>query len=461
MSRKTRKERDSLGEIEVPANCYYGAQTERSKENFVISYEKVPLEVIHALALVKQACAEVNCKLGILSEEKKDLICAAAKRIQKGEMDDQFPLKVWQTGSGTQTNMNVNEVISNLCIEAVGGVLGSKKPIHPNDDVNMSQSSNDTFPSAMHIAAKLLIHKKLIPSLQNLKESFRKKSKEFRGIIKVGRTHMMDAAPLTLEQEFSGFVQQLADAIEAIEYGVECISHLALGGTAVGTGLNAPKNFGEITAERISHLTGQMFSTSPNKFSALSANDGLVVLSGALRLIATIYYKIASDIRLSASGPRCGLGELVLPANEPGSSIMPGKVNPTQCEAMTMVAVQVMGNDAAIVFASSQGQFQLNTMRPVMIFNLIQSIHLLADMAKSFDERCLTGIKPNIMNIQNHLNRSLMQATALNREIGYDQASKIVKKATSENISLKEAAVSLNLLSADKFDEIVDPKKMV
>lgn len=458
---KHRIEKDSLGEVEVPTKFYYGAQTQRSLHNFSIGKEKIPIEVVYALVLIKQACAEVNAKLDLLALDKKDLIIAACKRIKSGDLDEHFPLKVWQTGSGTQTNMNVNEVISNLAIESVGGTLGSKKPIHPNDDVNMSQSSNDTFPSAMHISAKLLVHSKLIPSLKKFKEALHKKSKEFRSVIKVGRTHMMDAAPLTFGQEFSGYEEQIKLAIEAIEYGIECISNIAIGGTAVGTGLNAPKDFGEHVAERLSTLTGQIFTSSVNKFSSLSGNDGIVTLSSALRQLATVYYKIASDIRLSASGPRCGIAELVLPANEPGSSIMPGKVNPTQCEAMTMVAVQVMGNDSSIAIGASQGQFQLNVMRPMMIYNLIQSIHLLADTADSFREKCLEGLKPNIENVQQHLNRSLMQATALNREIGYDQASQIVKKAAKENLSLKEAALSLELLSEKQFDEIVDPEKMI
>lgn len=458
---KTRVERDSLGEVHVPADKYYGAQTERSRENFLIGGEKMPIEVIHALAVIKKAAAIVNSELGLLPKEKRDLIVRAADEVALGKWDDQFPLVVWQTGSGTQTNMNVNEVISNRAIELAGGKLGTKEPIHPNDHVNMSQSSNDTFPSAMHISATLLIRKKLLPHLNILHDALKAKAGEFREIIKTGRTHLMDAAPLTLGQEFSGYAAQIEYGIKAIERGLKGLSELAIGGTAVGTGLNAPPKFGEKMAKEISELTKEHFVSASNKFQALSSQDAILEMSGTLRTLAASLMKIANDVRWSGSGPRCGLAELLLPANEPGSSIMPGKVNPTQSEALTMVAVQVIGNDMKIAFAGSQGNFQLNVFMPLIIFNLIQSIHLLADSAINFTKKCIIGIKPNVKMIQSHLERSLMLATALNREIGYDKASQIVKKAYSEDITLKEAAVKLGLLTAKRFDEIVDPKKML
>ncbi len=461
MSHRFRTETDTLGSIQVPADRYWGAQTERSLLNFPIGSDKMPIEVIHALALVKKAAAIVNAEIGHLPEEKKELICAVCDEILSGQLDSHFPLVVWQTGSGTQTNMNVNEVISNRCIETVGGALGSKKPIHPNDDVNQSQSSNDAFPSAMHIAAQLLIRKKLLPALTELYQALTSKAYEWRDLVKIGRTHLMDAAPLTLGQEFSGYAAQIAHAIEAIESGLEKLAELALGGTAVGTGLNAPPQFGVRAAEVISQLTGVLFTSAPNKFAALAAHDALVQTSGNLRQTAVAFMKIASDIRLLGSGPRCGLHELFLPENEPGSSIMPGKVNPTQCEAMTMVAVEVVGNDAAVAFGGSLGQFELNVFKPVMIYNVLRSIHLLADVAKNFVDKCINGLRPNERRIDAYVHNSLMLATALNTAIGYDKAAQIVKKAYAEDTSLKQAAIALGALSAEQFDALVDLKKMV
>lgn len=458
---KMRKETDSLGEVLVPVDKLYGAQTERSLENFRIGKEKMPIEIIKALAIIKKAAAIVNTELKLLSKEKKNVIIKACDEIIAGKLDDHFPLTVWQTGSGTQTNMNLNEVISNYCIKKVGGELGSKDPIHPNDDVNKSQSSNDTFPTAMHIASVQLIHEKLLPALHVFHKALKQKSREFKDIVKVGRTHLMDATPLTLGQEFSGYAQQIEEGIRAITFATKALYPIALGGTAVGTGINAPTRYSSKVAQVLKKLTGYPFVSAPNKFEALAANDAIVEVSGSLKRIACSYMKIANDIRLLASGPRCGIGEIILPANEPGSSIMPGKVNPTQCEAMTMVSAQVMGNDTTITVAGSMGQFELNVFKPVMIYNLIQSIHLLADSAMSFTEKCLVGIKPNRKRIKEHLENSLMLATALNTKIGYDKASQIVKKAYEENITLKEAALKLRFLSSGEFDRIVDPKKMV
>jgi len=456
-----RIETDSLGEVRVPKDRYFGAQTERSKENFPIGSEKMPLEVVHALALLKRSAAIINCELGLLAREKRDLIVKAADEVIEGKLDGHFPLSVWQTGSGTQTNMNVNEVISNRAIEISGGVLGSKTPIHPNDHVNLSQSSNDLFPSAMHIAATLLIRKKLLPHLQIFYKGLSEKAEEFQGIIKTGRTHLMDAAPLTLGQEFSGYAAQIQHSIQAIERALGPLSELALGATAVGTGLNAHPKYAALAIKEINRATGLSFISAPNKFQALSSMDAILGMSGALRQLACDCMKIANDIRWSGSGPRCGIGELILPANEPGSSIMPGKVNPTQSESMAMVAVQVMGNDVTIGIAGSQGNFQLNVYMPVVIYNLLQSIHLLADVSLNFYKKCLKEIKPNEKRIRENLERSLMLATALNSEIGYDKASQIVKKAYEEDTTLKEAALDLGFLSADRFDEIVDPRKMV
>ncbi len=457
----TRIEKDTMGEVRVPADKYWGAQTERSLENFRIGSNKMPIEVIHALALIKKAAAMANAELGVLSKAKRDLICSAADEVLAGLLDLHFPLLVWQTGSGTQTNMNVNEVISNRAIELAGGVMGSKKPIHPNDDVNHSQSSNCAFPTAMHIAAVSLVRKSLLPALTHLDKALQKKAHEFKDIIKIGRTHLMDAAPLTLGQEFSGYAAQIQHAIQAIESAIRPLMEIVLGGTAVGTGLNAPVHFDTKVASIIAKLTGHPFTTALNKFAGIASHDAIVGLSGALRQVAIAFLKIGNDIRWLGSGPRCGLNELNLPENEPGSSIMPGKVNPTQCEAMTMVAVQVMGNDAAIALAGSQGSFELNAYKPVMIHNLIHSIHLLADVSNNFCEKCLLGIEPNTKKIGEYVENSLMLATALNDSIGYELAAKIVKMAYNEDMSLKEAAVQLGVLTAEKFDQLVDLKKMI
>jgi fumarate hydratase class II len=458
---KNRKETDSLGSIDVPSDKYWGAQTQRSIENFPIGNEQMPIELIHALGIVKKAAALVNYDLKLLSKEKKDLIVKVCDELFAGALNDHFRLVVWQTGSGTQTNMNVNEVIANRAIELAKGVLGSKKPIHPNDDVNMSQSSNDVFPTAMHIATVRAVESTLIPHLRLLMKGLQKKAKEFDSIIKVGRTHLMDAAPLTLGQEFSGYAAQIEHGIRAVESALQPVLQLALGGTAVGTGLNAPKGYDKKVAAKIAELTSYPFVTAPNKFEALASNDALVMLSGALKTLACAFMKIANDIRWLASGPRAGLGELILPENEPGSSIMPGKVNPTQSESMTMVAVQVMGNDTTIGIAGSMGNFELNVFKPVIIYNLLQSIRLLSDVAKNFHDKCLVGIKPNKERIKNLLDSSLMLATALNPVIGYDKASKIVQKAYKENLTLKQAAVKLNILTEKEFDKLVDPRKMI
>ncbi len=455
-----RIEKDSLGEVEVPEDRYYGAQTKRSLDNFPIGEERMPIEVVYALALIKKAAAMVNAELSLLPEKKGKAIIEVCDEILGGKWDDHFPLVVWQTGSGTQTNMNVNEVIANRASEMLGGKRGSKL-VHPNDDVNCSQSSNDTFPTAMHIAASLMIQNFLIPSLIKLRDTLNAKAKAFDQIIKIGRTHLMDATPLTLGQEFSGYVSQLDHGLNALENALPHLSELAIGGTAVGTGINTHPEYAGRMAEKIAELTNYPFISAPNKFEALAANDAVVETSGVLKRIACSLMKIANDIRWLASGPRCGLGEILLPANEAGSSIMPGKVNPTQCEAMTMVSVQVMGNDATIGFAGALGNFELNVYKPVMIYNLLQSIRLLSDACTSFNDKCATGIEPNLVRIKQHLDSSLMLATALNRELGYDTAARIVKKAHAENLTLKEAALALNLLTAERFDEIVDPKKMI
>lgn len=456
-----RIETDSFGEVKVPSDRYYGVNTQRSLENFAIGNERMPIEVIHALCLVKKAAAVVNVKLKLLPEKKGKIIAEVCDEILAGKLDDHFPLSVWQTGSGTQTNMNVNEVIANRATEKLGGKLGSKEMIHPNDDVNCSQSSNDTFPTAMHIAASLMIYERLIPSITTLRETLNSKANAFKSIVKMGRTHLMDAAPLTLGQEFSGYVSQLDHGLVLVENILPTLSELAIGGTAVGTGLNAHPEYGKMMAEKISELTEYPFFSAPNKFEALAANDAVVEASGAMRRLACSLMKIANDIRWLASGPRSGIGEITLPANEAGSSIMPGKVNPTQCEAMAMVVTQVMGNDVTIGVAGSLGNFELNVFKPVMIYNLLQSIELLADVMMSFNNKCAVGIEPNLVRIKHNLDNSLMLATALNRELGYDAATRIVKKAHAENLTLKEAALSLNLLTEQRFDEIVDPKKMV
>ena len=457
---ETRTETDSMGEIEVPAHFYYGAQTARSLIHFDIGAETMPRELIRGMGILKKASALVNAELGLLPESIKDLIAKAADEVIDGKLDDHFPLRVWQTGSGTQSNMNSNEVIANRGIELAGGVIGSKDPVHPNDHVNMGQSSNDTFPTAMHIAAVESIREALIPSLVSLTKSFRNKSTEFKDIIKIGRTHLMDATPLTLGQEFSGYTTQLEYALDRINGCMPRMYQIALGGTAVGTGLNSHRDFPEKVAKQIADITGCPFVTAPNKFESLAAHDAIVEASGVLKTIACSLMKIANDIRWLGSGPRCGIGEIILPANEPGSSIMPGKVNPTQSEAMTMVAAQVIGNDTAINVGGSSGNFELNVFKPVMIYNLLQSIRLLADSCRSFNDHCVAGIEPNKTQIEKHLHGSLMLVTALNPHIGYDNAAKVAKKAYQQNTTLKESAVALGLLTDEEFDEKVRPEKM-
>jgi len=456
-----RTETDSLGEVKVPNDKYYGAQTQRSLENFPIGIEKIPLEVIHALGTIKKAAAHVNAALGLLPQDKAELIIEAAEAVEDGKLDAHFPLAVWQTGSGTQSNMNVNEVISNYANELAGEPLGTKKPIHPNDHVNMSQSSNDVFPTAEFVAGLRLINKKLLPALRTFHVEMTRKAESFAPYVKTGRTHLMDAVPLTLGQEFSGYASQIAHGIEAVENAIPHLCELALGGTAVGTGINTHPDFPVSVAKKLAAITEIPFVTAPNKFEAISADDPIIEMSGALKRLAVSFYKIANDIRLLGSGPRCGIGEIILPANEPGSSIMPGKVNPTQCEALTMACIQVMGNDVAIGFAGSQGVFQLNANRPVMAYNFLQSIRLLADATASFTKRCLKGIKPNEDKLREYMNQSLMLVTALNPVIGYDKAAQIAKKAHAENTTLKAAALELGYLSEKEFDETVDPKKMV
>ena len=455
-----RIETDSMGKIEVPSDRYYGAQTARSLIHFDIGTETMPREIIRGMGILKKASALVNSELGLLSKDKKDLIIQSADEVIAGTLDEHFPLRVWQTGSGTQSNMNTNEVIANRAIEIAGGQLGSKDPIHPNDHVNMGQSSNDTFPTAMHIAAVERIYNHLLPELTRLHDSIKKKCSEFQGIIKIGRTHLMDATPLTLEQEFSGYVQQLINGIERVKSCLPRLSQIALGGTAVGTGLNSHRDFAVNVAEKISSLTKRDFITAPNKFESLAAHDAVVEASGVMKTLACSLMKIANDIRWLGSGPRCSIGELTLPANEPGSSIMPGKVNPTQSEAMTMVAAQVIGNDTAIAVGGSSGNFELNVFKPVMIYNLLQSIQLLGDSCRSFNEHCISGINPNKPQIEAHLKNSLMLVTALNPHIGYDNAAKVAKKAHEENTTLKEAAIALKLLTAEEFDDKVRPEEM-
>lgn len=455
-----RIETDTMGEVKVEASRYWGAQTQRSLQNFKIGGDHFPREIIRALGILKKAAAITNFKLGKLSEDKMGLITRAADEVIEGKLDDHFPLVVWQTGSGTQTNMNSNEVISNRAIELAGGERGSKTPIHPNDDVNKSQSSNDTFPTAMHIAAVERAEDHLLPALDLLTKTFEKKTQDFASICKIGRTHLMDATPLMLGQEFSGYVQQLKNARKTLEKELEGLRELALGGTAVGTGLNSHPDYAEMVAKEISTISGHQFITAPNKFESLAAHDAMVAFSGGLKRLACALMKIANDVRWLASGPRCGLGELYIPDNEPGSSIMPGKVNPTQCEAMTMLCVQVMGNDAAIGFAGSQGNFELNVFKPVMIHNLLHSIRLLADGMISFNDNCAVGIEPNREMIQRHLENSLMLVTALNQHIGYDNAAKVAKKAHKEGTTLKEAIVALGLMTAEDFDRHVVPEEM-
>ncbi len=456
-----RVESDSMGTINVPGEKYYGAQTARSLANFDIGGEKMPTEIIRAFGILKKAAAIANNKLGLLSAELRDLIVAAADEVIEGKLKEHFPLVVWQTGSGTQSNMNVNEVISNRAIEMAGGTMGSKKPVHPNDHVNMSQSSNDTYPTAMHIAAVAAIEDYLIDRVKLLRNTLDAKAAEFMTVVKIGRTHLQDATPLTLGQEISGWVAQLDLAIAAIRATLPQMYELALGGTAVGTGLNAHPKYGETVAAEIATLTGHPFVTAPNKFAVMAGHDAFVGSSGALKQLAVALMKIANDVRWLASGPRSGLGEIVIPENEPGSSIMPGKVNPTQSEAMTMVAVQVMGNDAAIGMAASQGNFELNVFKPVIAYNFLQSVRLLADAAKSFNDHCAVGIEPDRERIKQLVDQSLMLVTALNRKIGYDNAAKIAKNAHKRRMTLKESAIELGLLTAEEFDAEVKPEQMV
>ena len=456
-----RTESDSMGNIDVPADRYYGAQTQRSLENFRIGDDRFPRGMIRALGLVKKAAAQVNGELGVLDPETVRLIVMAADEVISGKWDEHFPLVVWQTGSGTQTNMNVNEVISNRAIELAGGELGSKQPVHPNDHVNCSQSSNDVFPTAMYVAAGEAIAHQLLPALGRLTTTFEEKADAFENVIKIGRTHLQDATPLTMGQEFSGYAEQLRQGRRRIESVLRPLCALAVGGTAVGTGLNSPRGYADKVAKKIAELTGMPFYSAANKFEALSAHDALVEASGHLKTLAASLIKVANDVRWLASGPRCGIGEIILPENEPGSSIMPGKVNPTQCEALTMVCVQVMGNDVAVGIAGSSGNFQLNVFKPVMIHNVLNSVRLLADGCCSFNDNCAKGIEPRHQRIQQHLEESLMLVTALNPHLGYDNAARVAKKAFRENKTLREAAVDLGLLEADAFDEIVRPEKMV
>lgn len=459
---KTRTEHDTMGNVEVPAEKYWGAQTQRSLENFKIGKGHMPIEIIRAFAILKKAAAYANRDLGVLTKEKAELIGKVCDEILEGKLDDQFPLVVWQTGSGTQSNMNVNEVISNRCHVLNGGVLGEgTSVVHPNDDVNKSQSSNDTFPTAMSIAAYKMLMETTLPGAELLKETLTKKSASFNEIVKIGRTHLMDATPLTLGQEFSGYVAQIDHGIKAIKNTLPHLAELALGGTAVGTGINTPKGYSELVAAKIAELSGFPFVTAPNKFESLAAHDAIVESSGALKTLAVSLMKIANDIRLLASGPRSGIGELTLPANEPGSSIMPGKVNPTQNEALSMVCAQVIGCDAAITVAATHGHFQLNVFKPVIIFNFLMAARLLGDACVSFNDNCALGIEANLSVIKKNLENSLMLVTALNTHIGYENAAKIAKKAHHEGTTLRQAAIELGLVNNEQFDEWVDPAKMI
>ena len=458
---KTRTETDTFGPIEVDASRYWGAQSQRSIGNFKIGWEKQPKPIVRALGIVKRAAAETNAALGRLDKKLAKTIIAAAQEVIDGKLDEHFPLVVWQTGSGTQSNMNANEVISNRAIEMLGGEMGSKKPVHPNDHVNMSQSSNDTYPTAMHIAAAEQVSHDLLPALRHLQKALAAKAKAWKKIIKIGRTHTQDATPLTLGQEFGGYAQQIANGIKRIEMTLPALMELAQGGTAVGTGLNAPIGFAEGVAERIAKITGLKFTTAPNKFEALAAHDAMVFTHGAINTVAASLFKIANDIRFLGSGPRSGLGELSLPENEPGSSIMPGKVNPTQCEALTMVCAQIFGNQTTMTVAGSSGHFELNVFNPVMAYNFLQSVRLMADAAVSFTDHCVAGIEPRLDNIKRGLDNSLMLVTALNGKLGYDACAKIAKTAHKNGTTLRQEAVGGGYLTDAEFDEAVDPSKMI
>jgi fumarate hydratase class II len=461
MAMSVRIESDSMGQIEVPSDKYWGAQTQRSLQNFKIGGHRFGRSVIRAFGIVKKAAALANKELGKLDGGKCDLIVQAADEVIEGKLDAHFPLVVWQTGSGTQSNMNANEVIANRAIELAGGVLGSKKPVHPNDDVNRSQSSNDVFPTVMHVAAALDVRERLLPAVVRLRATLEKKAQAFEGIVKVGRTHLMDATPLTLGQEFGGWAAQLAACEAGLSRSLDGLHELALGGTAVGTGLNTHPKWAEGVAKKIADLSGEPFRSAPNKFAALAGHEALVATSGAMRTLAVACFKIASDVRLLGSGPRCGLGELHLPENEPGSSIMPGKVNPTQCEAMTMVCVHVMGSDAAVGFAGASGHLELNVFKPLIIHNVLESCALLADACQSFNDNCMVGVEPNRDVIARHVENTLMLVTALNEVIGYDNAAKVAKLAHTKNITLRQAAAELGLVKPEDFDRYVKPEKMV
>lgn len=458
-----RIEKDTMGEVKVPADKYWGAQTERSRNNFKIGPEaSMPHEVVYGFAYLKKAAAHTNCELGVLDSDKRDLISSVCDEILAGKLDDQFPLVIWQTGSGTQSNMNVNEVVSNRAHVLSGGKLGEgKSPVHPNDDVNKSQSSNDTFPTGMHIASYKAVVETTIPGVEKLRDTLETKSKEFMDVVKIGRTHLMDATPLTVGQELSGYVSQLNHGLKALHNTLDHLAEIALGGTAVGTGINTPKGYDVLVAKKIAEFTGHPFRTAENKFEALAAHDAMVETHGALKQMAVSLMKIANDIRLLASGPRCGIGELLIPENEPGSSIMPGKVNPTQCEALTMVCAQVIGNDVAVTTGGATGHFELNVFKPMMAFNVLMSARLIGDACVSFNDNCVVGIEPNHARIKQNLDNSLMLVTALNTKIGYEKAAKIAKTAHQNGTTLKEEAVNLGYLTADEFDQWVDPAKMI
>lgn len=456
-----REEKDTMGTVEVPADKYWGAQTQRSLMNFKIGTDRMPIEVVKAFGYLKKAAALTNAELGVLDQDKANTIAQVCDEVIEGKLDDHFPLVVWQTGSGTQSNMNVNEVVANRSIEILGGEIGSKSPVHPNDDVNKSQSSNDTFPTAMHIAAYKIVVEHAIPNIKILHDTLKAKSDSFKSVVKIGRTHLMDATPLTLGQEFSGYASQLKKCMEALEDSLKHLKDLALGGTAVGTGLNTPKGYPEMVANKIAELTGHPFVTGENKFEGLAAHDAIVEVSGALKRAAVSLMKIGNDIRLLASGPRCGIGEILIPENEPGSSIMPGKVNPTQAEALTMVCAQVVGNDVAVSAGGMNGHFELNVFKPMMIFNVLNSARLIGDACRSFNDNCAAGIEPNETRIRQNLENSLMLVTALNTHIGYDKAAAIAKKAHKEGTTLREAAIALEYLTSEEFDKYVVPEDMV